>query len=807
MRIIFYNLKIFFILFFIFIILNIVLLINVWAISDKEMESKSEYELYNIAAEYFQKKNDQEAFKVVKYLLENKNPRNKQALYILIEILIRNINNFPQYKRKDIYYQIIEKSNWITDNIDYYDYKAYYYKGWAFYNLGDLATAERNFKRALENYANYLPALYYLSKIYLDRNDLENAQKTIEKILNIEPYNIDFRKLYFELLIKQNKLDDALSYFNSYLKNLNDEKIFYLISLVYYNKSEFKNALDYIDKALNFNNNNSDYLKLKVKILFKIKDYKKTEEIINNYFKDTNDEEIKNIYNNIQAIKAQRIYIIFVVLLGLLVVGIAGYFISRSYKENMYKKYLQAQKSSYIEKVSKKAENLEILVGFAYDFLSKFLETTKIAIYIVDSKRDNALYKYINKISRDLDSIEIIYVYTKYSSWLAEGANKPFSIYQVQEDQIMYEYFGGKNIINFKKEGVRVIIPAVSRGFLQALVLIGALKDEEELFKVIKDKKELLSDIIEEFANDVMSTRFKEAAILDELTRLYNRRYMLQKLEEEISKANQSKSKLSFILSDIDNFKKFNDTYGHQVGDEVLRVVAKVFKEASRADFDIPFRYGGEEIGLILPNTDSEKAFEVAERIRNLVSSKRFEGVPTIITISIGLSTYPDHGLDPETLIKEADEALYYSKKTGKNKTTIAGVKVLLNESESDKIDDKKLTSFANDGGSKDKKDKELSKEFKLPSFCYSYEDFISYYNNLKTNISNIKLVSIKTDIDNYEKILYDLHFNLLLTESITAKLIDNNEVEIKLLLVDRSENEVQDLISGIENRFKVKIS
>lgn len=371
----------------------------------------------------------------------------------------------------------------------------------------------------------------------------------------------------------------------------------------------------------------------------------------------------------------------------------------------------------------------------------------------------------------------------------------------------MYEYFGGKNIINFKKEGVRVIIPAVSRGILQALVLIGALKDEEELFKVIKDKKELLSDIIEEFANDVMSTRFKEAAILDELTRLYNRRYMLQKLEEEISKANQSKSKLSFILCDIDNFKKFNDTYGHQVGDEVLRVVAKVFKEASRADFDIPFRYGGEEIGLILPNTDSEKAFEVAERIRNLVSSKRFEGVPTIITISIGLSTYPDHGLDPETLIKEADEALYYSKKTGKNKTTIAGVKVLLNESESDKIDDKKLTSFANDGGSKDKKDKELSKEFKLPSFCYSYEDFISYYNNLKTNISNIKLVSIKTDIDNYEKILYDLHFNLLLTESITAKLIDNNEVEIKLLLVDRSENEVQDLISGIENRFKVKIS
>ncbi len=496
--------------------------------------------------------------------------------------------------------------------------------------------------------------------------------------------------------------------------------------------------------------------------------------------------------------------------LSLLLLSFGGYFYSKIFQERKYKNYLQLQKNNYIEKVSKKAENLEVLVGFAYDFLSKFLENPKIAIYIVDSKRDNALYKYINKISKDMDSIEIIYIYTKYSSWLSEGANKPFSIFQIQEDQLMYEYFGGKNIINFKKEGVKVIIPAVSRGNLQALILVGALKNEEELFDSIKKKKDLLIDIIEEFANDIMSTRFKEAAILDELTRLYNRRYMLQKLEEEIQKANQSKSKLSFILCDIDNFKKFNDTYGHQVGDEVLRVVAKVFKEASRADFDIPFRYGGEEIGLILPNTDSNKAFEIAERIRNAVSSKKFEGVPTIITISIGLSTYPDHGTDPESLIKEADEALYYSKKTGKNKTTIAGVKVLLNEAESSNLDKNSFNpasqKLIKDSDYIDKKNKELSQELKLPSFCYSFEDFMSYYNSLKSNISNIKLVSIETDINNYEKILYDVHFNLLLTESITAKIINNNEVEIKVLLVDRSDKEIQDLVSSIESKFKVKV-
>ncbi len=97
MKIILNNLRNIFLL---FLILNIFLLLRLGAITEKEMESKSEYELYNIASEYFQKKNDQEAFKVVKYLLENKNPRNKQALYILIEILIRNIDNFSQDKKK-----------------------------------------------------------------------------------------------------------------------------------------------------------------------------------------------------------------------------------------------------------------------------------------------------------------------------------------------------------------------------------------------------------------------------------------------------------------------------------------------------------------------------------------------------------------------------------------------------------------------------------------------------------------------------------------------------------------------------------
>jgi hypothetical protein len=240
-------------------------------------------------------------------------------------------------------------------------------------------------------------------------------------------------------------------------------------------------------------------------------------------------------------------------------------------------------------------------------------------------------------------------------------------------------------------------------------------------------------------------------------------------------------------------------------------LLLRILGETARADFDVPFRYGGEEIGLILPNTDSEKAFQIAERIRMSVSSKRFEGVPTITTISIGLATYPDHASDLESLIKEADEALYYSKKTGKNKTTIAGVRVLLNESNLSNQEVRDLSKNDNDKSDKshDKSltDVNLKKEFKLPSFCDSYENFINYYNSIKAKISNIKLVSVISDLDNYEKILYDVHFNLLLTESISAKLIDNNEVEIKILLVERSDKEIQDLINSLKSKFNVKIS
>jgi len=120
-------------------------------------------------------------------------------------------------------------------------------------------------------------------------------------------------------------------------------------------------------------------------------------------------------------------------------------------------------------------------------------------------------------------------------------------------------------------------------------------------------------------------------------------------------------------MIDIDNFKAFNDTYGHQAGDSIIREISKIFKDVSRK-IDIVARYGGEEFGIILPMTKKEEALVLAERIRKAVeTSPRLKN----ITISIGVASYPADGNVKEDLISKTDKALYEAKRSGKNRICV----------------------------------------------------------------------------------------------------------------------------------------
>ncbi|MDR2583862.1 MAG: GGDEF domain-containing protein [Fibromonadaceae bacterium] len=152
-------------------------------------------------------------------------------------------------------------------------------------------------------------------------------------------------------------------------------------------------------------------------------------------------------------------------------------------------------------------------------------------------------------------------------------------------------------------------------------------------------------------------------SITDHLTKLYNRRHFSNIIDKEFARAIRQKECLSFLMIDADEFKNYNDTYGHLNGDELLVSLAEIFKGIVRRSEDLVFRMGGEEFGVLLPNTDFKGAFSIAEKIREEVQNG------TKVTVSVGLAcVYPKFGENSDELLKRADSNLYKAKDMGRNK-------------------------------------------------------------------------------------------------------------------------------------------
>lgn len=219
------------------------------------------------------------------------------------------------------------------------------------------------------------------------------------------------------------------------------------------------------------------------------------------------------------------------------------------------------------------------------------------------------------------------------------------------------------------KEGESfVALPLLSEGMPIGIFTISGIKEEEV---------ENLSILAEQLALEVkkinLYERIQELAITDGLTGIYVRRHFLERLGEEMPRAKKHNLKLSMLMVDLDHFKQCNDTYGHLVGDIVLKEIARIMKEHIR-QVDLLGRYGGEEFVIALPDTDKSSAAHVADRIRQSVEKYRFKAYDETITmtISIGVATYPDDGSDVAVLIDRADQALYKAKAEGRNKVISA---------------------------------------------------------------------------------------------------------------------------------------
>jgi diguanylate cyclase (GGDEF)-like protein len=249
--------------------------------------------------------------------------------------------------------------------------------------------------------------------------------------------------------------------------------------------------------------------------------------------------------------------------------------------------------------------------------------------------------------------------------------------------------------------GRRLVVPLATKA--EALGWIDLSSPDGRVFE--SDEVELLQILANQAAATLDNTRLyaelARQAITDGLTGLYNHRYFYERLRDEVVRARRYGLPLSLLMLDLDDFKRYNDSYGHPAGDVVLRRVAHIMRAALRRSVDVAARYGGEEFAVILPHTDPGGAESVGrrlsdqvatpgadvatpwgavvagERVRHSVESEAFPGLdpdePVHVTVSIGIASLPAHAEDAEGLVSAADQALYLAKQNGKNRVETVG--------------------------------------------------------------------------------------------------------------------------------------
>ena len=218
-----------------------------------------------------------------------------------------------------------------------------------------------------------------------------------------------------------------------------------------------------------------------------------------------------------------------------------------------------------------------------------------------------------------------------------------------------------------------ICIPLLTQGKVSGLFCLETKLPE----KISSYQKHLAYTVAKQislaFYNLKLREQLRNDSIRDALTGLFNRRYLDEYLKQEIIKAKRNQQLLSVIMVDVDHFKRFNDTYGHDVGDMVLRELAK-FLQGQVRESDIVCRYGGEEMTLILINTPlditKQRAENICSGIRELSLQNQGEVLPSV-TVSLGVASFPLDGTTGEEIFQKADQALYQAKKAGRNQVVV----------------------------------------------------------------------------------------------------------------------------------------
>ncbi|MEW6679675.1 MAG: sensor domain-containing diguanylate cyclase [bacterium] len=258
----------------------------------------------------------------------------------------------------------------------------------------------------------------------------------------------------------------------------------------------------------------------------------------------------------------------------------------------------------------------------------------------------------------------------KYASFSGSLAKEENLVVQIDNPSLIIEDKAERGGILGTFEGVPLKVSDRVIGLLSiAHTKVNTFSsDDLKLIKLLADNSAIAIE------NGLLHKKIEELAITDGLTHLYNYRYFKEALHKEIKRSERYNLVFSLLMFDIDNFKKINDTYGHPKGDEVLSGLSQIAREIFQREIDVVARYGGEEFVIILPQTTKERASVVGEKMLSLVKERLWTiaSLPSPITISLGIASYPVDGETEEAIIESADKALYRAKTEGKDKIVLA---------------------------------------------------------------------------------------------------------------------------------------
>lgn len=262
--------------------------------------------------------------------------------------------------------------------------------------------------------------------------------------------------------------------------------------------------------------------------------------------------------------------------------------------------------------------------------------------------------------------------YIDIDSPLVEFLNRNPQAFTLEELKKKLSYV--KDLACISSLSPSLIAPIQEKNRLVGILVLGERIDLGEGIEYSKYEKEQIISIASLSAIAISNASLVEMTTTDMMTRLKLKHYFYTVLADKVDEAQRNESPLAVLMLDIDHFKRFNDTYGHACGDYVLQQVAKIISEGVR-NHDLAARYGGEEFVVLLGNTDAPSAMMVAERIRKNIEACDFnyENQHMTVTISIGVAVL-QHGkkVTPAKLVENADEALYISKKNGRNRSSFA---------------------------------------------------------------------------------------------------------------------------------------